>query len=60
MIYNEYKEYQTVGEWWEKEGRGKFPIQVPIAISKLEKEQGMNFQEAFEYLVSTKAIIFVN
>lgn len=60
MSYLEYKKYKTVGEWWENEGRGKFPLQVPMAISKLQKEQNLSFHEAFEYLVKTKAIIFLD
>lgn len=52
--------YQNVGEWWEKEGSGKFPIQVPAAIQKLQKDKGISFQEAFEYLVKVKAIVFVD
>lgn len=60
MTYLKYKEYQTVGEWWKKEGRGKFPIQVPAAISRLQKEKNLSFHEAFERLVKTKAIVFVD
>lgn len=59
MVYLKYKIYQTVGEWWEKEGRGKFPIQVPDAISKLQKKKNLSFYEAFEFLVRKKVIIFV-
>ena len=55
--YFEYTKYKTVEEWWEKEGRGKFPIQAPAAISKLQKERGMSFHEAFEYLVEKKVLI---
>ena len=36
MKYEKYKQFKTVGEWWEKAGRGKFPIQVPAAISNIE------------------------
>lgn len=57
--YTAYKNYKTVGEWWEKEG-SKFPIQVPSAISKLQKEKGMSFQEAFEYLLEKRVIIPVD
>jgi len=59
MSYLEYKKYKTVEKWWEKEGRGKFPIQVPAAISKLQKDKGIPFQEAFEYLVNKKVIILL-
>jgi len=57
MSYLKYKKYKTVEKWWEKEGHGKFPIQIPAAISKLQKE--MSFQEAFEYLVDKKVIILL-
>ena len=60
MKYNKYKKYNTVGEWWEKDGAGKFPIQIPIAISKLEKEKGLSFHEAFEQLVKKEVIVFVD
>lgn len=60
MSYKKYKKYKTVGDWWEKEGSGKFPIQVPMAISKLQKKQNLTFHEAFERLVEAKAIIFVD
>lgn len=59
MTYLKYKKYQTVGEWWEKTGRGKFPIQVPDAISKLQKKENLSFHEAFEFLVKKKVIIFI-
>lgn len=59
MIYLKYKKYQTGGEWWEKTGRGKFPIQVPASISKLQKKENLSFHEAFELLVREKVIIFV-
>ncbi|MGD0522935.1 MAG: hypothetical protein ABSA43_00015 [Candidatus Microgenomates bacterium] len=59
MSYTEYRKYKEVGEWWENEGHGKFPIQVPAAISKLQKEKEMSFQEAFEYLVDKKVIILL-
>lgn len=60
MVYLKYKKYQTVGEWWEKAGRGKFPIQVPDAISKLQNKKNLSFHEAFEFLVREKGIIFVD
>lgn len=60
MTYLKNKKYQSVGEWWEKEGRGKFPIQVPAAISKLQKKENLSFHEAFEILVRKKVIIFVD
>lgn len=60
MSYSGYKKYNTVSEWWENEGRGKFPIQVPAAISKLQKENNLTFQEAFEFLVEKKAIILLD
>jgi len=56
-VYTGYKKYQTVVDWWEKEGRGKFPIQAPAAISKLQKERGVSFHEAYEYLVEKKVLI---
>lgn len=59
MSYTEYKKYETVGEWWNNAGSGKFPIQVPAAIQQLQKEHGMSFHEAFEHLVDRGAIIFV-
>ena len=59
MKYVEYKKYNNLSEWWEKAGREKFPCQVPIGISKLQK-QGATFQESFEYLVDNKVIIFCN
>lgn len=60
MAYSEYKKYKTIGEWWEKEGSGKFPLQVPMAIFKLQKEKKLSFHKAFEKLVEAKAIIFVS
>jgi len=60
MTYLEYKKYNTVGEWFKNEGHGKFPVQVPAAISKLQKEKGLSFPEAFEMLVDKKAIVFVD
>jgi hypothetical protein len=60
MGYQKYKKYRTVGEWWAKEGGGKFPIQVPAAITKLQKERNLSFHEAFEFLVRKKVIIFVD
>lgn len=60
MDYTEYKKYKTLSEWWEKEGRGKFPSQICIAIAKMQKNnKDLSFQEAFEFLVNKKAIIFV-
>ena len=59
MSYQAYKKYKTVGKWWKNEGRGKFPIQAPAAISRMQKEQKLSFHEAFEKLVEEKAIIFV-
>ena len=58
--YTGYKKYETVREWWKKEGRGKFPLQVPHAISRLQKESGLNFQTAFEALVEAKKIILLS
>ena len=60
MKYKDYKKYQTVSEWWEEAGRGKFPVQVPAAISKLQKDRGLTFQEAFEFLIDKKVIILVD
>lgn len=60
MKYDEYKKYNTVTEWWEKVGRGKFPIQFPAAISKLQREKSLTFQESFEFLVDKKAVIFID
>ena len=51
MKYAEYQKYDTVTDWWEGAGCGKFPIQVPAAISRLQKEHGITFHEAFECLV---------
>lgn len=59
MKYNKYKNYDTVEAWWEYEGMGKFPVQVPTAIKKLEKEKGLSFHEAFEKLVDNKVIVYV-
>lgn len=59
-MYNKYKTYQNVGEWWKKEGSGKFPIQVPAAIQKLQNDKKISFHEAFECLVKVKAIVFVD
>lgn len=59
MKYSKYKNYNTISEWWEKDGRGKFPVQVPAAISKLQKEKDLSFHEAFEKLVDNKVIVYV-
>jgi len=58
--YLEYKKYQSVGDWWKNEGRGKFTIHIPQAISNLQKKKNLSFHEAFEHLVKIKAIIFVD
>lgn len=50
LQYTGYKKYKTLGEWWENEGRGKFPAQIAIEIAKLQKGKGMSFHEAFEFL----------
>ncbi len=57
MKYEEYTKFNSLAEWWEKAGKGKFPFQVPAAISRLQKN-GLTFQKAFEYLVDIRAIIF--
>jgi hypothetical protein len=60
MKYLKYKKYQDLGEWWEKEGRGKFPVQICIEIAKMQKKnRNLSFQEAFEYLMKIKAILFL-
>lgn len=60
MAYLEYKKYKTLGEWWEKEGRGKFPSQICIEIAKMQKKnKTLSFQDAFEILVNKKAIVFI-
>lgn len=59
MAYLKYKNYKTVGQWWKKEGCGKFPIQIPAAISRLQKEQNLPFHEAFEKLIEDKVIFFI-
>jgi len=60
MTYTAYKKYKTVTEWWENEGSGKFPLQLPMAISKLQKEEGLTFHEAFEKLINNNATILVD
>lgn len=60
MSYSEYKKYKAVGEWWTNAGRGKFPIQVPHAITQLQKKEGISFHEAFERLVRSGSIVFVD
>lgn len=61
MAYDKYKEYKTLGEWWDKEGRGKFPNQICIAISQMQKKNAnLSFQDAFKFLVDKKAIIFLD
>jgi len=61
MAYDKYKEYNTLGEWWEKEGRGKFPSQICVAIAQMQKKnKDLSFQEAFKLLVDKKAIIFLD
>ena len=60
MSYQKYKKYKTVGDWWKNEGSGKFPIQIPAAISKLQKERNLSFHGACEFLVRKRVIIFVD
>jgi len=60
MSYIKYKKFITVRDWWEEEGRGKFPVQVPATISELQKVKGLFFHEAFEKLVKNKVIVFVD
>lgn len=58
--YSNHKKYETLSEWWEHAGQGKFPLQVPMAITRLQNEHGMTFQEAFEYLVEKRVIVFID
>jgi len=61
MAYDRYKEFQTLSEWWEKEGRGKFPSQICIEIARMQKKNtNLSFQEAFKFLIDKKAIIFLD
>lgn len=61
MAYDKYKKYQTLSEWWEKEGRGNFPGQICIAIAQMQKKnKDISFQEAFKILIDKKAIIFLD
>jgi hypothetical protein len=60
VAYKEYKKFKTVGEWWEKEGHGKFPLQIAVAITRLQKEKKLTFHQAFEFLVNKNAILFTD
>lgn len=58
MKYEDYKKYDNVGDWYANE-RG-FPIQAAWGISQLQKNRGLTFQKAFEYLVDNRILIFVD
>jgi hypothetical protein len=51
--------YKTVGEWY-ADVRGRVPVQMPQALERLMKEEGLSFPEAYARLVERGAIIEID
>lgn len=48
--------YATAGEYWE-DHQGYVPIQMMVGISRVMRERGVTFPEAFALLLAAGAII---
>ena len=51
--------YATVGEWF-TDYAGYVPIQIPAAISRLIRNTGMSFPDAYRTLLKRGAIIHLD
>ena len=51
--------YATVGEWF-ADYHGHVPIQIPAAISRLIRDTGMSFPDAYRTLLHKGAIIHLD
>ena len=57
MSYTNYLEYETLGEWFDKDGRYSFPTAAPRAVQGIMKRENLSFHDAFEYALKNEVII---